>query len=661
MGTVVFMSPANLAAQINNFYSMYDTGNGTWTYVNNLDPGHDFATSLKFMDFAFNLGTFIYSQATLFEGNQALAELKLAATAERLAKVGLPLDIASTLADMIVIGREKGFDSEDFQNLAMKFAIQLATFAAVTVLFGGGLAAGAVGYGVAAFALDVLDPKHFIINHLKQILQDPIVLDLDGDGVVLSTLNSSSVHFDFNGDGFAERTGWVSATDGILAIDRNSNGLVDNGLELFGSSTQDGFAVLETFDSNNDGVIDAQDSQFGNLRIWKDINQNGVSDAGELQALAAAGIASISLSRQAVNGTNGGHGVGYEAGFTRADGSTGVAQTIYFRTDGQNTIQDNTPNFRPAAGVLDLPGFEGSGQINSIAYKLTNDASFRSAWTALTDSAAEMSTAEFHSAFEQLLLQWAGVDGVDPTSRGPNVDARHLALLEAFFGDTYREIVDDAEGRTYPSTPQFGVVIESDFRQLEKMFELSFLSQIAGSQIARFDSEMLDALRVGNPYYFLGLLDFSERDPGIPAPSTPGNLGVVLELMLRNAPATSGVAVDYFVKGFVALDVVVDAAFAADRAAYASFVAPYLSEIADPVVRDIASHIVDGTALFGTTHAEGLNGTTGADVFIGGGGGDLVSGGAGSDIYVYAKHDGDLWIKDQGRASRTTTSWSSST
>jgi hypothetical protein len=549
---------------------------------------------------------------------------------------------------MIVIGNQKGFNSEDFQNAAMKFAIQLATFAAVTVVFGGSLAAGAIWYGIAAFLLDTFDPDKVIINHLKHILKDPVVLDLDGDGVVLSTLNSSSVHFDFNGDGFAERTGWVSATDGILAIDRNSNGLVDNGLELFGSSTQDGFAVLETFDSNNDGVIDAQDSQFGNLRIWKDINQNGVSDAGELQTLAEAGIASISLNRQAVNGTNAGHGVGYEAGFTRADGSTGVAQTIYFQTDGQNTIQDNTPDFTPAAGVLDLPGFEGSGQISSIAYKLTNDASFRSAWTALTDGAAAMSPAEFHSAFEQLLLQWAGVDGVDPASRGPNVDAQHLAFLEAFFGDTYREIVGNAEQRTYPSTLQLGAVIESDFRQLEKMFELSFLSQITGSQIARFDSEVLDALRVGNPYYFLGLLDFSERDPAIPAPSTPGNLGVVLELMLRNAPATSGAAADYFVKGFAALDVVVNAAFAADRAAYASVVAPYLSEIADSAVRDIVSHIVDGTALFGTIHAEGLNGTSTNEVFIGGGGGDVVSGGAGSDIYVYAKHDGNLWIKDQG-------------
>src|SRR5689334_19961580 len=113
MGVVVFRSANDIAGDINAFYSMYDSGGATWTYLNNLDPGHDFATSLKGMNFLFNVGTFIYAQATRFESNQALAKLKLEHAAEKFAKLGLPLDIASSLADMIVIGNQKGFDSED--------------------------------------------------------------------------------------------------------------------------------------------------------------------------------------------------------------------------------------------------------------------------------------------------------------------------------------------------------------------------------------------------------------------------------------------------------------------------------------------------------------------------------------------------------------------
>ncbi len=80
---------------------------------------------------------------------------------------------------------------------------------------------------------------------------------------------------------------------------------------------------------------------------------------------------------------------------------------------------------------------------------------------------------------------------------------------------------------------------------------------------------------------------------------------------------------------------------------------PRSDGIVDSTLHDIATHIVDGTALFGTTGAEGLNGTAGQDVFIGGGGGDVELGGAGNDIYVYEKHDGDLWIRDDGPSADT--------
>ncbi len=117
---------------------------------------------------------------------------------------------------------------------------------------------------------------------------DPLTLDLDGDGIELSPLGTagqtgaSTVFFDFDGDGFKERTGWVKADDGMLAIDLNGNGLIDNGGELFGQPARDGYEVLETYDTFADGVIDAKDAAFARLRIWRDLDQNGATDAGEL-------------------------------------------------------------------------------------------------------------------------------------------------------------------------------------------------------------------------------------------------------------------------------------------------------------------------------------------------------------------------------------------
>ena len=101
---------------------------------------------------------------------------------------------------------------------------------------------------------------------------DPIVLDLDGDGLELAAPVFTSPYFDIDEDQFAERTGWVLPDDGFLAHDANGNGTVDGIAELFGSTTTDGFTELTALDSNGDGVIDALDTEFSNLRIWQDLD-----------------------------------------------------------------------------------------------------------------------------------------------------------------------------------------------------------------------------------------------------------------------------------------------------------------------------------------------------------------------------------------------------
>ncbi len=112
----------------------------------------------------------------------------------------------------------------------------------------------------------------------------PLILDLDMDGQIeLSALTiSSSTFFDLDADGFMEQTGWVKADDGLLAIDSNVDGVINDIDELFGNSATDGFVELAAWDSNSDGIINASDAVFADLLVWQDIDEDGYSDSKSL-------------------------------------------------------------------------------------------------------------------------------------------------------------------------------------------------------------------------------------------------------------------------------------------------------------------------------------------------------------------------------------------
>ncbi|MEL6424823.1 MAG: hypothetical protein AAFQ33_05140, partial [Pseudomonadota bacterium] len=125
--------------------------------------------------------------------------------------------------------------------------------------------------------------------------KDPLVIDLDGDGIETLALDEFDVYFDIDGDFFRERSGWLDPDDGFVVLDRNGNGEIDDISEMFGGRTGRGLEDLAAFDENGDGVIDVADAIYSELRIWQDFDSDGETDEGELSTLADLGIASISL------------------------------------------------------------------------------------------------------------------------------------------------------------------------------------------------------------------------------------------------------------------------------------------------------------------------------------------------------------------------------
>ncbi|MCC6926212.1 VCBS domain-containing protein, partial [Novosphingobium sp.] len=166
----------------------------------------------------------------------------------------------------------------------------------------------------------------------------PIALDLDGNGVqFLST--SHGVAFDYDGDGVGEGTAWVAANDGILAIDRNGDGMVNDGSEIvFGGGGQtDLQGLAANFDSNEDGLLDANDAAFGQFGVWQDANSDGVAQVGEYRSLNEMGITSIDLTSdgRAYAAADGTVQVAGESSYTMADGSTGIVADASFALDGE--------------------------------------------------------------------------------------------------------------------------------------------------------------------------------------------------------------------------------------------------------------------------------------------------------------------------------------
>lgn len=163
------------------------------------------------------------------------------------------------------------------------------------------------------------------ITGQEEVFTDPLVINLDTDAAALSDV---SFYFDLDCDGEKEEISGLNSASGFLALDKNGDGKINDGSELFGAKTGDGFAELAQYDQDGNGWIDENDEIFSKLRVWVQCGDG----EGKLLSLSEADVGAIFLGKQATQFTLA-NSKGDENAMVRSTGvylkeSTGLAGTV---------------------------------------------------------------------------------------------------------------------------------------------------------------------------------------------------------------------------------------------------------------------------------------------------------------------------------------------
>jgi len=190
------------------------------------------------------------------------------------------------------------------------------------------------------------------------------LIDVNGDGFNLTNA-SDGVLFDIIGNKASVLVAWPArgADDAWLSLDRNGNGTIDSGAELFGTATKlangqnasNGYEALAQLDANGDGVIDSKDAAYSQLSVWVDANGDGVSQSGELKSLASLDIASVSVNGDKTSAKDNGNWIGMQSTMTKTDGSTAATADVWFTADktaGEAAATASTDTLRGKVGSL---------------------------------------------------------------------------------------------------------------------------------------------------------------------------------------------------------------------------------------------------------------------------------------------------------------------
>lgn len=309
---------------------------------------------------------------------------------------------------------------------------------------------------------------------------DPLVLDLDGDGIeTIAHDKLNKAVFDFDGDGIANATGWVHKDDGILVLDRNKDGIINDGREVFGDSTilssgktaRHGYEALADLDTDGNGKIDVLDERFAELKVWRDLNADGISDAGELFGLEALGIKSLNTDYQDVDRNLSGNNKLTQLGnFEKSDGKTYTMGDVNFNFHSVYAKHlkgiDND--------IQGLPNLKGSGRVRSLREAMALSDELKSI---VMDYISASNKQEQLALMDKLLKAWVMTDvgyqeyrgGILQSSLALNATNRGVAI--AIAGSAGSTVIDPKELKEFENIKyKIGVINSFMGTKTEQIF-----------------------------------------------------------------------------------------------------------------------------------------------------------------------------------------------
>lgn len=424
--------------------------------------------------------------------------------------------------------------------------------------------------------------------------RDPLVIDLGTPGIELTTTNDG-VYFDLDKNGFAEKTAWIGTEDGFLVLDRNGNGIIDDGGELFsdqvemndGSISASGFAALSDLDENGDGIIDANDAKFADLRVWVDVSHDGSSE-NELHSLEELGITSISLNHIQTDTVDSDTGtiITESSVVTFADGTFREISEHWFQINSADTEEITVTDVEN-----DLTSF---GNMHSLTYALEADESGELQTLVNSFKNAE-SFIERRVLARKILYFITDSSDIAVNSRGGAIDARSLNVLETIMGV---ESFVGVNGSTTPNS-NAAAILNQLFADFDRTY-FTLLNKVLGETDYL---ELIEEIPDDNDKIILDLTSVEEVvDHYI-------SLGMNVDEMLYN--------IGIYVKTY-------DSTYGTNYLnAFISHYSSYANEI---------TVMVNGNFVVGTDENDTLNGSSTQDIIWAEGGDDIVNAGSGNDI-----------------------------
>ena len=461
--------------------------------------------------------------------------------------------------------------------------------------------------------------------------RDPLIIDFGASGIDLCAL-ADGVNFDLDNNGYAEKTAWIGIEDGFLAYDRNENGVIDNGGELFGDQvdigggrlSSSGFEALSILDDNADALIDANDECYAHLLVWIDANHNGISEKEELNSLKYHDVKEIHLehTEESVVDDNTGTMMAEISKVIYMDDTETTIGEFWFPINSSDTTHGDTVT---------------AGNVPAIEQAIADDET--GILIELVEAFLETSDIATRRYYLKRILYFiTDSQNIAINSRGGNIDARDLHVIEQFMGRQFNGV-----GGTNPNSNAAGI-LKNIYKDIEDYYYnvLNLYGEFGGFETLLFEYEDENGKKQLNVSCLVYVFD-SLIEQGIDMETVIYDLGMYIKAYDKTHGTNHYADFCKYYRRKSA-DIAESVNATADSNTYIGTGSGdyfYGSSSRDYIFGEGGND-----SLYGGAGNDVISGSVGNDVLDGGAGSDLLEGGEGNDVYVFGRGYGNDTIVD---------------